>query len=241
MSARRVRWECPNGCAAVLASTRPRRDDVARFCLACSAKSGRLVQRSAPALERQRSERRARTKEQAAAKREREVSRAAARFCVGGLDLVAALYQAWSLPISREWRETRRLPSQVPGLHVRRVAMLVGSYGYAWPWQHRMVVKVCEGNARSELTVEREKLRALGTLLHELAHILMRGSTERSHGPSFRVCLARLHAEWDERAPRLGFPLVGPVRDRYALNAASSQPDEDEDGDEIGAENPEGS
>lgn len=216
---RRVRWECPNGCAAVLASTRPRRDDVARFCLACSAKSGRLVQRSAPAL----------------------VSRAAARFCVGGLDLVAALYQAWSLPISREWRETRRLPSQVPGLHVRRVAMLVGSYGYAWPWQHRMVVKVCEGNARSELTVEREKLRALGTLLHELAHILMRGSTERSHGPSFRVCLARLHAEWDERAPRLGFPLVGPVRDRYALNAGSSQPDEDEEDDEIGAENPEGS
>lgn len=53
----RTRWVCPNGCPAKLGSTRPRKDDVVRYCLVCSERTGKLVPRSAPALERQRAER----------------------------------------------------------------------------------------------------------------------------------------------------------------------------------------
>lgn len=49
-----TRWECPNGCGAVLGPTRPRTDHTCRFCLDCSAKSknDRLVRRVATTLER---------------------------------------------------------------------------------------------------------------------------------------------------------------------------------------------
>ena len=38
-------WSCPNGCGSVRGGKRPRRDDVVRYCLPCSTKSGRLVER----------------------------------------------------------------------------------------------------------------------------------------------------------------------------------------------------
>jgi hypothetical protein len=81
---KRVRWACPNGCPAVLGPSRPRRDDVARYCLTCSAKRGRLVLRTAPSLEAKRESKaeRAKAKKAAAAARAaaREAAREAARF-----------------------------------------------------------------------------------------------------------------------------------------------------------------
>lgn len=49
-----ILWKCPNGCPSVRGIERPRRKDVCRYCLACSAKVGVLVERSAPVLERRR-------------------------------------------------------------------------------------------------------------------------------------------------------------------------------------------
>lgn len=72
MATRRVRWECPNGCPAVLGSTRPPKDATARFCLSCSAKASRLVERSAPALERQRAAKATVRQTKAQQQRERE-------------------------------------------------------------------------------------------------------------------------------------------------------------------------
>jgi hypothetical protein len=54
MAAKMRRWVCPNCGGAVLAPSRPRKDDVRRFCLKCSAKSGRLIERSCPAAETKR-------------------------------------------------------------------------------------------------------------------------------------------------------------------------------------------
>lgn len=67
------RWVCPNCGQAVNAPQRPRRDDVRRYCLTCSAQTGRLVERAAPALERKRAARREAqaTKRKARAERER--------------------------------------------------------------------------------------------------------------------------------------------------------------------------
>jgi hypothetical protein len=52
---KKVRWACPYGCPAVLGPSRPRKDDVCRFCLSCSSKSNRLVPRTAPSLDKKRS------------------------------------------------------------------------------------------------------------------------------------------------------------------------------------------
>lgn len=206
----RVRWACPNGCPAVLGSTRPRRDDVVRYCLTCSARTGRLVGRTAPVLERARQEQVARTKARDAAARGREQAAVAARYTVAGVDLREALRVAWGLPVAREWRERSALPAQLPTFHVRRVQAFVGSYGYAWAYQHRIVVKCLN---RDEAVVAR-----LGTLLHELAHVLLRGHGGSAHGRTFRVLLQRLHEEWDAAAPGAGMPAVGAVRDKYAVN-----------------------
>jgi hypothetical protein len=55
--AKQVRWKCPICDDGLLAPTRPRRNDVRRYCLPCSTKSGRLVDRFAPSLEKKREKR----------------------------------------------------------------------------------------------------------------------------------------------------------------------------------------
>lgn len=57
-----MRWLCPRCGSVVLAGPAPRRDDVRRFCLACSAQVGRLVERHCPVLEAQRTKRAVRAK-----------------------------------------------------------------------------------------------------------------------------------------------------------------------------------
>lgn len=84
--AKRVRWECPNGCPGVLGSTRPPADASVRFCQSCSAASTRLVKRTAPALERQRAAKSASTAERAARKRVRAAAAERDRFVVSTHD-----------------------------------------------------------------------------------------------------------------------------------------------------------
>lgn len=54
---KQVRWKCEKCNDGLLAPSRPRRNDVRRYCLPCSTKSGRLVERIAPALDKQRVQR----------------------------------------------------------------------------------------------------------------------------------------------------------------------------------------
>lgn len=203
MSARRVRWACPNGCAAVLASTRPPKDATARFCLACSERSGRLVRRLAPALERERAVSEARRKERSAKEREREKAQELARWSVAGVDFREALRFAWSLPTAKEWRSRRGLRSEPPALHLRRSREQIrGCYGRAWPWLHKIQVRTIEG--------ETDARRELQTLLHEIAHILTgKDSAGLYHGAKFYACLARLREDWNGRAPARGWPQTG--------------------------------
>lgn len=76
MADKQVRWHCPNsltegpenfGHPAVLAPTKPRRDDVRRYCLECSRGSGRLVKRVPRVLEKKRE-----TREEARRRRTQE-------------------------------------------------------------------------------------------------------------------------------------------------------------------------
>ena len=54
---KQIRWKCEQCGHGLLAPSRPRKNDVRRYCLPCSAKQGTLVERTAPALEKQREKR----------------------------------------------------------------------------------------------------------------------------------------------------------------------------------------
>lgn len=69
---KQTRWVCPscgNGC---LGPTRPRKDNIVRYCLPCSEKTGKLVERETPALTKKRE----RQAEKSAMKRKARAERA---------------------------------------------------------------------------------------------------------------------------------------------------------------------
>jgi|APGre2960657404_1045060.scaffolds.fasta_scaffold76736_2 hypothetical protein len=68
---KQVRWKCEKCDDGLLAPTRPRKNDVRRYCLPCSAKSGKLVDRVAPSLEKKREKRTAIVQQKQKAKRVR--------------------------------------------------------------------------------------------------------------------------------------------------------------------------
>lgn len=69
MPAKQIRWKCEQCNSGVLGPSKPRMNDVRRYCLPCSAKTGKLVQRVAPRLERQRQDAKAKTQQRNASKR----------------------------------------------------------------------------------------------------------------------------------------------------------------------------
>lgn len=65
-----VRWTCPNDLhPGVLGPSKPRRDNLCRYCLPCSEKVGKLVERVVPKLEAKREAKRERASEKAKAAR----------------------------------------------------------------------------------------------------------------------------------------------------------------------------
>jgi hypothetical protein len=72
---KQVRWKCGICDHGLLAPTKPRKNDVRRYCLACSSKTGKLVERVAPSLEKKREQRSAVVKEQNKVKRERTATK----------------------------------------------------------------------------------------------------------------------------------------------------------------------
>ena len=65
-----VRWTCPNSLhPGVLGPSKPRRDNICRYCFACSEKAGKLVERVVPKLEAKRQSRKERAAEKAKAER----------------------------------------------------------------------------------------------------------------------------------------------------------------------------
>lgn len=64
-----VRWKCELCNNGLLAPTKPRMNDVRRYCLPCSASTGKLVQRVSPTLEKQRVAKQAASRKKNVAKR----------------------------------------------------------------------------------------------------------------------------------------------------------------------------
>lgn len=76
MPTKMMRSICPNDTSheGKLAPSRPRKDDIRRYCLVCSEKTGRLVERVAPRLEAKREKARVRSLMKATTKRARKIA-----------------------------------------------------------------------------------------------------------------------------------------------------------------------
>lgn len=181
------RWVCPECGASKLAPVRPRRDDVRRYCLPCSEQTGRLVERSAPSLERARTEqterrkaKAARQRQAAARQRERQAERSAAearkREVVAGVDIRKELARLWAAGLAgrygKPWHRS------VPALTVRLQRKKLYASGHAYPLQHRIA-----------MTVPHDAVQVLAVLAHETAHLL---APEADHRQLFWLVLAEL-------------------------------------------------
>lgn len=192
---KRIRWNCPNDAhPGVLGPSRPPRDSTVRYCLACSAESGRLVERVAPALERKRAAATITNASKAKAKRSREaVARdrkkhaETARYTVQGTDLRDELKRLIRLRAfgGRTGRLFRSPPEFVIS---RRNHTPTSRMGYAEPWRNRITVSTYPGQTLAD---------ARETLVHELTHIVVGTEPGNAHwhGPVFHKTLAAAFKE----------------------------------------------
>lgn len=150
-----VRWQCPNGCPGVLGPQRPRKNNIVRYCLPCSAEAGVLVERSAPSVERKREARSEVTAERRKRKADRERER---RYVHEGIDYEKLMRKYLRLPAFRVGGRPMGAPELVLVRHrygpSSRLGSAWGSYqvrlnlGPRMPWQ-----------------------QVTHTLIHELVHI----------------------------------------------------------------------
>lgn len=179
------RWVCPRCGKGALAPERPRKDDARRFCLACSAQTGRMVERVSPALERERAEAKERTAAKSAAKSAKARDAERERRSIGGFDLDAEAKRLWKLPTLREAQKIGR-SSQMPTIEIRRTtrAALRRTAGHAKLYRRHIV-----------LTLGTNAGDALETLEHELMHIAL----QEGHTPRFwSFCRSLAKEAWPE-------------------------------------------
>lgn len=178
-------------------------DDVRRYCLKCSKTSGKLVQRSAPSLERQRStaKQRAQTK-RAAVSRQKAVAKGRAddRRHIMGVDLQAlmkrwARMKAWSVD-GADHRMQRRLASRGSPTLIIRLGKKDYVSARAYPTRWRMTMTIPKQWTTEPPTACR-LADVIFTLLHEMAHLAV--PSGEHHGRLFnRALCAAAQAVWGD-------------------------------------------
>jgi len=192
---KQTRWKCPSCDHGLLAPQRPRRDDIRRYCLPCSSKAGKLVERVAPALESQRDKRSATQRErerkarQVATKRA-QPSKARARCDRQRAQMISKeADRIWAL--MSEWHKGKERPRIVIARGRNRSAQ----GGHATYWRNHIQV-----NVDPDQNVIDSK-RVWLVLAHELAHcacppIYGSGKNDNSHHRVFYYCLRHV---WQKR------------------------------------------
>lgn len=173
-----MRWRCPDCGSSVNAPQRPRKDDVRRYCLGCSERSGRLVGRSAPVLEAKR----AKAAERTAAKRRRLVEREREALSIAGVHLPSEAAKMLRGAATLRVAAPRLRASRIE-FKVRRCSRRPRVLGHATPAWRRIMVADYPG-------ITPEAVRA--TLLHEIVHLCVGADPNdraRWHGRAFRRTL----------------------------------------------------
>jgi hypothetical protein len=192
---RQVRWVCPNGLhPGVLGPTRPRRDNIVRYCLACSEKAGKLVEREAPALVKKRSERQQVTQSRAKLKqqREREAARRQTHIPVrevdgslGEIDVKRTIRRMMKLAVIKEYADKHYYWSRLPEPTIRYSEHKPYTSGHAHTGSYVFTITVPRRGLREEIEE---------TILHEICHLIL--PSEEWHGRRFRRVLTLAAREY---------------------------------------------
>lgn len=180
-----ARWKCPQCDSGVIAPTRPRMNDVRRYCLPCSAKTGVLVQRTAPALDKKRAASKAKTQEKQTVKRVKQVQ---ARSHAG-FDWQKEAQRIWRI-LCKQNNKTMRMPV-IKVVNRKRAA----SSGYCYYSQHMISMQMGTN------TVD-----AWETLAHELNHAI--GYHGHDHN-FYRSLKALTEARWKVRISSFNWNRAG--------------------------------
>lgn len=182
---KQVRWKCANCDHGLLAPTKPRKNDVRRYCLPCSGKTGKLVERIAPTLEKQRTAKKAAVKKKTVAKRATVAKRTAPAKAQQRVDaqrakmIHAEAEKIWKL--MQPYHKGKPLPKIV----IARGRNHGSQYGHAG----RNYIQV---NVDRSQCVSRSK-RVWEVLAHELCHIavppIYRNGARDVHSREFYRCL----------------------------------------------------
>ena len=190
-----AQWKCPTCNAGVIAPTRPRKNDVRRYCLPCSADAGVLVERIAPALEKKRAAKKVATTKKQASKRatvsrNNAPAKEQARIDAKRKAMIQKeAEKIWKL--MQPYHNGKRLPT----INIVRARNWGSQYGHA------------EGSLRSiqvNVDLDQDKLRSKRVwevLAHELAHCAVppqqrEGRGRDTHSRDFYHCLRHV---WQER------------------------------------------
>lgn len=198
-----MRWVCPLCDRAALAPERPRKNDVRRYCLTCSKKTGRLVERVAPVLAKRREQASALRADKTTRERERET----AAWTVAGEDLRKLAAKCWTAlgaVIAESDTLRGRLAfsfrldtwaARIPSIRLRRRGNgRGGSSGYARRFANRITLVIGHDCDRAKI---------LELMVHEMAHCarfklstLLR--SDGPHGTTFNLLMTRAAAKlWD--------------------------------------------
>lgn len=199
MAQKQVRWKCSRCDSGVLAPSKPRKDDIRRYCLPCSEEAGRLQMRVAPALEKQRERSAVSNKKKNQRKRQLVSKRASVK------NQKMAVLKARQRLLNKEaariwdlmepWHKNRRngkVPKVIIGV-AKGVGQ--GGGGHATYWDHTVQINL------SSIQTRPSQQWAWHVLAHELAHcacppLLWKGKRDVHHRDFYKCLKAVTEKRW---------------------------------------------
>ena len=196
---KQVRWKCERCENGLLASIKPRRDDVRRYCLPCSAETGKLVERVSPSLEAQRAKKVEQRKEASKRKRQTVARKRESTKPVDDIKKRASKFGSNSMPIQKELDRLWKLAEPYhqnnkakPSVRIDWSRSTIRD-GRVWTSSSRLGVA---SHMYNRITLK--PFESWGTLAHEVCHIAIgyrRSDTGRaqSHDEVFYKALKDLY------------------------------------------------
>lgn len=192
--AKQVRWKCEICNHGLLAPMKPRKNDVRRYCLPCSAKTGKLVERVSPTLEKQRATKTVQRKVQTQKKNAKvSVKKKARREKVSSIKKRQAMIEKegqriWKL--MEAWHKGKPMP-KITIVNARNQH----GAGHATYWNNEIQV-----NIRPKQTASASKW-AWYVLAHELAHcacppVRTNGKRDVHHKEFYRALKHACEKRW---------------------------------------------
>ena len=164
MATKNVRWKCEICDSGLLAPSRPRMNDVRRYCLPCSADTGKLVHRVAPSLEKKRADKKVVATKRTTAKRATVAKNKAPQKEQQRID--AQREKMIHKEAEKIWKlmEPFHKGKPLPSIAIVRAQNRGSQYGHASPRRNHIQV-----NVDIDQSVSRSR-RVWEVLAHELAH-----------------------------------------------------------------------